>query len=459
VLHLKPPYAQVGDYYSGAATAQMILNYIRDGVKSDLSQEEIYNYAHQYNHSLNTNLSEIDPLGMYHVLGHFDPYDPTDTTGYGNASKGYNFSVESFAGDKFNDYLRDIIHWMAYPVTIGYWKNDGELVKWPNTPAAVPAYGTYNHWIVVNGAATTENPIPQPHTNPWYTPNFTVYGLWLTDPASGGIGKDLYVTAQAAQETFFFPVATSDSYNGKYVQVAEPPEVESDATVQTAASKVNEETLAIIAISEKLAKETPSDLSDAEARIENAKKHLYDAALVVDLKSDAQSQLGTTSLSSVFSSDSQSSFKLDWKKIVDSSLLTDDNFVKAFDGSQARSFVKVRRSDKENTYYYLIPFDKYVNGQFLTYAAIIIDAADGSFKEASWVDVPTRFIQVTKAKAMQIVLAVNSTLQDTNISAELVWQPGGPSQSPFYPYWQVTSGSIVYFVTQNGEVIEKDAQV
>jgi hypothetical protein len=278
----------------------------------------------------------------------------------------------------------------------------------------------------------------------------------LTDPASGGIGQDLYVTAKAAQETFFLPVVTSDAYNGKYLQVAEPPEVESDAEVQTAEAKVNEETLAIITISETLAKEIPDGLSDAEARIENAKKHLYDAALVVDLKNDIQSQLSATSLSSVFSSDSQSSFKLDWKKIVDSSLLTDDNFVKAFDGSQARSFVKVRRTDKDNTYYYLIPFDKYVNGQFLTYAAIIIDAADGSFKEASWVTTSTRFIQVTKAEALRLASSVNCILQNDGTTAELVWEPGGPSQSPFYHYWKITAGSIVYFVTQNSEVIEKD---
>lgn len=459
VLHLKTPYAQVTDYQSGAACAQMILNYIRSSLKADLTQEEIYNYAHQYNAPDNASLPEIDPIAMDHVLGHFDPYDLTDTNGSGDANRGYNYSVEAFANDKFNEYLRDIIHWMAYPVTIDYWRLDGELVKWPNTPPAVPAYGTYNHWIIVNGAATTENPIPQPHTNPWYTPNFTVYGLWLTDPASGGIGQDLYVTAQAAQETFFMPVATSDSYNGKYVQVAEPPQVESSAEVQAAEPKINEETLAIINISKEISKETPDNLSDDEKRVENAKKHLYDAALVVNLKANVQSlNQGETSLSSVFSSNSQSAFTLDWKKIVDSSLLTDDSFVKAFDGSQARSFIKVRRTDKENNFYYLVPFDKYVNGQFLTYAAIIISSEDGSFKEASWVDTPTRFIQVTKAKATQLVLSVNPSFQSAEIKSELVWEPGGPSQSPFYPYWKITSGDMGYFVTQKGEVIGKNAQ-
>ncbi len=460
VLHMQVPYQSVTSYGSAAASSQMILNYIRNGLADPLTQDTIYNYGHQYNDPLNATLQEMDPKAVSYALGHFDPYDLTDPDGYGDPYRGYNFDAEAFDNTKFTDYLRDVIHWMAYPVTIDCWWKAGDLVKWPNTPPAVPAYGTYNHWIIVNGAATTENPIPQPHTNPWYTPNFTAYGLWLTDPATGGIGQDVYVTAQSAQETFFLPMITSDAYNGKYVLVAEPPIVESTATVSVAPPNVNDQTLQIAKISDTMSKEVPSNLSDAEQTVENAQKHLYDAALVVNLKNDVtsgSSTQSTYSLNSLFDT-SQSHPQLDWKKIIDPSLLTDDNFVKAFDGSQATNFVKVRRADKDNDFYYLIPFDKYVNGQFLTYAAIIINAQDGSFKEASWVDKPTRFIQVTKDDAIQLVLSANPALQSASITAELVWQPSGPSQSPFYPYWQVTSGDLIYFVTQNSEVIAKDAQ-
>ena len=460
VLHMQVPYQSVTTYGSAAASSQMILNYIRNGVADALTQDTIYNYGHQYNDPSNTTLLEMDPKAVSYALGHFDPYDLTDPDGYGDPYRGYNFSVEAFDNTKFTDYLRDVIHWMAYPVTIDSWWKAGDLVKWPNTPPAVPAYGTYNHWIIVNGAATTENPKPQPHTNPWYTPDFTAYGLWLTDPATGGIGQDVYVTAQSAQETFFLPVATSDSYNGQYLQVAEPPIVESSATVSVAPPNVNDQTLEIAKISDTMSQEISSTLSNSEQIAASAEKHLYDAALVVNLKNDTasgSSTSGTYSLNSLFDT-SQSHPQLDWKKIIDPSLLTDANFVKAFDGSQATNFVKVRRTDKDNDFYYLIPFDKYVSGQFLTYAAIIIDTQDGSFKEASWVDQPTRFIQVTKDNAIQLVLSANPALQNTAISAELVWQPGGPSQSPFYPYWQVTAGDVIYFVTQNSEVIKKDAQ-
>ncbi len=402
VLHLDIPYQQVTDFGSGAASSQMILNYVRNGVADLLSQETIYNYGNQYNDLLNASLPEMDPKAIQYSLGHFDPYDLTDPAGSGDPYKAYNFSVESFASDKFTDYLRDIIHWMAYPVTVDYWWKDGDLVKWPNVPPAVPAYGTYNHWIIVNGAAATENPIPEPHTNPWYTPNFTAYGLWLTDPAIDGIGKDIYVTAGSTKDTYFLPIVSSDAYNGKYLQVAEPPLVESDAAIDVASPKVNEETL----------------------------------KLAASLKNNADTKPSAS-----------------WRKIIDSSLMTDKGFVNAFSGAQAKRFIKVRRTDKENEFYYLIPFNKYADNQFLTYAAIIVNTEDGSFKEASWVDSPTRFIQVAKKEAIRLVLSANPALDSAKITAELVWQPGGPSQSPFYPYWKVTSGNMAYLVTQKGEVV------
>jgi len=457
VLHLEIPYSEVGDYYSGAACCQMVLNYIRNGVADELTQEEIYNYGHPYNHPENSTLLEMDPRAIDYALGHFDPYDLGDPNGQGDAYKGYNFTIKVFESNKFTEYLRDIIHWMAYPVTIDYWRISEDLVAWPNTPSTVPAYGTYDHWIVVNGASTSENPIPEPDTNPWYTPDFTVYGLWLTDPVSAGIGKDIYITSQTAEETYLFPLNDS----GKYLQVAEPPEAPSEARVEMAEPKVNKETLKVIEIAGDITKDTPANLSAFEERLESAKRHIYDAALVVSLKDDAKLnsdmflfEENSDLLKCVFDTNGQAPIELDWRKIIDTSLLTDENFRKAFDGSQARSFVKVKRTDK-NSFYYLIPFDKYVKGRFLTYAAIIINAEDGSFKEASWVEEPTRFIQVNREKAVQAVLSKMPNSQNIILSAELIWEPGVISDSPFYPYWRVVLANEIYFVTQDGKVIRE----
>ncbi|MDP3791304.1 MAG: hypothetical protein Q8R38_04595 [Candidatus Omnitrophota bacterium] len=458
MLHLKVPYYDMTEnHYSGAACCQIVLNYIRNGVARELMQGDIYDYGHPYNWTENAAILEMDPRAIDYALGHFDPYDKNDPTGQGDAYAAYNFSVDIFENSAVNNYLRDIIHWMAYPVTIDKWWLNGSLAMWPNTPVVTPAYGTYSHWIVVNGAVTSQDPIPEPHTRPWYTPNFTVYGLWLTDPVSGGIGRDLYVTAQTAQDTYLRPLVTSDRYNGKYLHVAEPPEAESEAEIDVSPPKINDETRKIIAMAEDINTNIPNDLPALEKRMMNAKKHIYDAALVVNLKSRVRDVSKDCDYSvdpiSIFNA-GEKPIEIDWEKVIDSAILTDEKFKSAFDGAQARSFIKVRRSDKENCFYYLVPFDKYVDGQFLTYAAIIIDSQDGSFKEASWVEVPSRFVQINREKAIGLLTLKYPNLRNEELCSELVWEPGKISNSAFYPYWKIVSKGNIYIVTQDGEVTE-----
>ncbi|MCK4821003.1 hypothetical protein KA005_34880, partial [bacterium] len=386
-------------------------------------------------------LTEMDPNAIDYALGHFDPYDLSDPYGQGDPYRAYNFIIGVFETDKFTEYLRDITHWMAFPVTI---ESTDDFVAWPNTPSVVPAYGTYNHWIVVNGASTSQDP--------YANLDSTVYGLWLTDPASGGIGQDLYVTAQTAQDTYFKVVTSDDQHNGKFLHVSEPPAEESEAEVEMAEPEVNDQTLKAIEIASNITEDIPDNLSPFEERLESAKRHIYDAALVVNLGSDSKISRDTLVdeqsgdlLNLVFGIDNQAPIELDWRKIVDFSLLSDEDFRQAFDGSQARSFIKVRRTDKENCFYYLIPFDKYVQGQFLTCVAIIINAEDGSFQEASWVEESTRFIQVTREEAVALVLSENPHLESEELNIELIWEPGAVSPSPFYPYWRISSGSEVYY--------------
>ena len=145
VLHLKAPYHnKEQDHYSGAASCQIVLNYIRDGLTGPLTQDEIYNYGHPRNYEENLNLPETDPNAIDYALGHFDPYDSEDPTGQGDIHKAYNFSINNFGDNDFNKYLRDIVHWMAYPVTIDKWWLGGDLTAWPNTPAIVPSSASHS---------------------------------------------------------------------------------------------------------------------------------------------------------------------------------------------------------------------------------------------------------------------------------------------------------------------------
>lgn len=465
MLHLKIPYYETTDYYTGAACSQMVLNYIRSGVTDqktgklslELAQKDIYHYGHPFNYAQNSGLEEMDPNAIDYTLGHFDPYDSEDPSGHGNEYKGYNFGIKSFSADKFTEYLRDIIHWIAYPVKAGYWWIEGDITNWPNVPAIVPAQGKYNHWIVVNGASANENPMPKPYTNPWLTPeSVSVYGLWLTDPLSEGIGRDLYAASTELQNTYFSPVESLDQYNGKYIQIAEPPKTPSRSDIELIKPKTNTETDKIVEIASELNQNIAQNLSSSEQRIENLKKHIYDNALTVDLKQDSLSNHTLSKnkeelLSSIFNKDIMP-LELDWRDIIDPYLLRDESFRKAFDHAYARDFIKVRRLDQKNSFYYLIPFDKYQKGQFLTYAAIIIDAQTGAFKQASWTEEPTKFIPINEQTAIEILLSKYPLLLNADLTAELVWQPDSLSPSPFYPYWRISVSNQTYFITQDGKV-------
>jgi hypothetical protein len=403
LLHLEVPLEDSGAPGSGAAVATSILNFIREGVASPLSESQVYEFGHAHNFVENPTLSELDALGMDHVLGYYDPYDPEPSLPQGNSARGYNFTIESFAATEFGDYLKDIAHWMAFPVSTGRWY-DTELAAHPYSPAAVPAWGRYDSWVLVHGVSASENPAPRPREDPGYAPDFTLYGLWLSDPAAEGLGRDLFVTA-ADLELYFKPLISSDELNGKLVHVSEPPEQPSQARLELAADAVSEDSVKLI--------EVAGVVSDTSAGA--YERHAYDASLVVDLSAGVPGDL-------------------DWKKLIDPSLLLDRDFVNALDGALAREFYLVRKANTPERYY-LVPFDKYVGGRFRTYAAIIVEAATGAFRQATWSKQPVRFVPLTREQALEQEIAAEPSLAGQELTAELICRPG---TSPFYPEWDVS---------------------
>lgn len=433
---IEMPWYQNTAYNStGAAVAQMLLNYIRQGAGvSVLDQNTIYQYARSPL-SLGPDLT---PDQMDKTLGHFDPYDSLVSNSFdtydsltdGNPYQGYNYIVDTYDpalnANAFNDYIRDICHWMAYTVTKEEWWKNGELVAKPNTPAAVPIYGTYNHWVAVKGFATSANPCPDPRTNPFNTPDFTVYGLWVKDSLVNGIGTDTYKTAAECRSTYFLPLSTGDSYNEKFVQVAEP------------------------AYNSKQIKAKIKIPSPDFANLE-----------FVGLK-NVLGRINRTGIK-----------KKGWQDIVDSYLLSDKSAQDAFKGTTASNPILVKRLDKNFCDYYLVPFSKLNKyGLLLVSGVIILDANDGHFKEASWTQTPERLINVDKVKAMQLIqnYVLNNFWKGkdfrtnildyckllryiVNTKAELVWQPNTYSSSPYKPYWKINANGYIWYVTQEGKVI------
>jgi len=438
-LHLAdmPSYQKEQNHYSGVTTAQMILNYIREAAGyPELSQDKIYTYGHLRNRPENSVLLELDAKAMDAVLGHFDPYDRIITVPYdsydsredGNPYQGYNYTIDAYEAGAINDYMKGIAHWMAYPVKRKAWWLDDDLVAEPYTPAALPIYGSYDSWVVVNGFAASNNPVPFPDTDPWYTAEVTIYGFWLTDPATGGIGQHVYVTAADANAFYFKPMDTNDTYHGKYLQIAEPPVLPPEGEYSVPKEKSGTAKIALPAADQ---------------------KNLEYIGVTAASTSTANKRKMPTGMTAIaITSTEVTASKNSWKDLVDFHLLFDAEAVTAFEGAVMGKFYEVQSYEAGN--YYLVPYEK----DGLATGVIMLDAADGHFQQATWTAEPEKYLPIGEKRAVSLAkkAAANGgkRIKFKVVTAVLEWEGNDYSASPFIPYWKVTLDEQVWAVTQEG---------
>lgn len=286
IVHFDVPYSQKSQAnYSGAACLKMALD--REEPNS-YTQQFLHSYAVAHNSSANLNGTYIDPQGMYLTLNNYE-LDPD-----------YNYSYLS--SSTLNEAYHNICYWLEYDIP---------NVAVNHMPAMIPLGGSYANWVIVNGYNAS--------ANPWQSANYTVYGFWITDPTANGIGQNIYKTA-AELANDFIALATSDSWNGKYVTVSEPPAVQAQVTIAKPAKYKNR-------------------LESGNDIIAAAVKGLHD------------------------------------------NLASDKEFQIAYADSRAGKPIEVNSDDGK---YFIVPFIK-ADGCCI---AVIIDAADGTFKQASYSKTP-----------------------------------------------------------------------
>ena len=130
--------------------------------------------------------------------------------------------------------------------------------------------------------------------------------------------------------------------------------------------------------------------------------------------------------------------------------------------------ILVKRSDKEKEPYYITPLS---NGD-MTIGAVLIDAYSGALKEFSFVKEPILYTpklmrqpaiksfldqmpplkikadsrrNIRKKTSALAFNKLNSGIKDIRVhKMELVWEPSGKHQNPYYPLWKVsgTKGSL-----------------
>ena len=408
VLNLNdfPMYLAADGVHSGAAVAQMALNYMWwDGVGSPpmtYPQSQVYDTTQVY--------SAADPFadvnGVWKALQILRPL-PYDTFGY-------NFN--KYSNTDSSIMLKLICEWIDYTIgTYGGYKPGYPL----HVPAIIPAYGNYTNWMAVRGIHTDVVSYPIP-------PALTIYGFWVNDPLPGGIGENSYKTVQEFAATYYkVDTVVGDPYNGKYVGIFEPPESAENCELTLAQSvpRFTEEQTQVLGGIEPGVIIKPIEDWIIKAAIDGVTEEL------IPYDENFAALFGRT---------------VPGKPFFVEGVSNEDYYAVPF-----KSAVQLDgRPQKKNVLDHSLEIIK-----DKAMVVVLIDAHDGSFKEVSWTNTPVEYLPLTKEEAQQIAFdkaqELGLEVGDVNdLQPELIYR----KSSPYYPEWRVVIEEYVIYIAQDGSV-------
>jgi len=424
-----PYYTQEEDNWSGPAVMKACIgHYITPPSQAVLNTTGIAN-----NDPRHAGLLYVDPEGMETTMDYY--LHPI----------GRNYGVFAISD------VEDALH------RICYWHKLG--------PGAVPAYGDYSNWLAVRGIHT--NKTPTDYSAPY---NYEVYGLWVNDPKDpGGIGENSYKTATEFTTDYY--ILTDDEpvpeWNDKYMSILEPPEHDADITIVAAKPRLAEaitpelmaKPMMLYGVKqlalEKVVKDDES-LKIVKAAIDGVNEELvpYDAEFAAVF---AKTVPGKPMLVSSENGDYYVvpfNVPVEIKPIKKMPVEIERPKISGLKKLERMKCVADRIERKP------IPIEPIRAEK--TLVVVLVNAADGSFKEASWVKGPVKYLPVSKIEALK--LAVGEVLDELHVVAkkdardleviqqrptiELVYTDA----SPYYPDWKVTVNGKVFYVSQDGTV-------
>jgi hypothetical protein len=424
--------------WSGPAAMEMLIDNYRD--TSDVPNQTVLNATGLgYNQACNADILFVDPLGMRSTLNLY-------LHAYEGLPYVANYGIGSY------DTIGAVLHYIC---------------KWQYLgPGAAPAYGNYSNWMVIRGI----------HTNK--TPSFTqgsyeIYGFWINDPFNtslegpGGIGENTYKSVDQWSSIYHKKlnesgVNLSDSYYDTYVAVCEPPEDD-----------------------------------DVEVTLAHAKPRFADA-ITAKLTAEPMMLYGAEQLALekvVRDDESLKIVKAAIEGVTEELVPYDNDFADVFAKTVPGKPMLVT-SDNGN--YYIVPFNvpvlerppvkimpivierpkipgfkkfervKNVAANAViepiviepikverTLVVVLVDAEDGSFKEASWVADPVKYLPVSKIAAVKLALSeidITSASDLSNLGSKPMIELVYAGESPYYPDWKITVGGTVFYVSQDGTV-------
>lgn len=369
ILNLEVAFHQAENAdYAGSASAQMALDYLSTAAVP--SQTQLQDYGRSHNDSSNSSLPYIDAKGMHATMENYAP-------------NGYEFEIGS-STDQLQA-TAGLCYWITFD--LNYKKLNPRFV-----PGLVPTQGTYGRWMLVHGVST--------ELNPQLAQNYTLNGIRVSDPSVQGLGGNKYITGNEWLKTYFKPLVSNDSLNGKYVYVVEPPGT-SDAKVSVRQTEtVNVE----------------------HVRSEEVIKKACQLGLeknVAPFDATTAGYLETT---------------------------------------EPKEVLKVKSAQGD---YYLVAFESKNDGDLQVQGtgalmAAKLTAANLEIQEVATVQNPVKYLPVTEAEALRIVR--QNVLFFRGVSSIKLVED--KLTSPFAPDWQIIESNTghVYFVDQDGNFSLQDEE-
>ena len=392
----------------GSAVAQMTLNYIWwnssiDPLPPMLFDDQSWLYARGHENNSNPDLPYLDTQGLWKII---QGYKPEPYSEYG-----YNFN--KYSTEDANEALKRICLWINYTIgSVGGYKEGHPL----HVPSVVPAYGNYSNWMAIRGMHTDRPAYPMPD-------ELTVYGFWVNDPypaSLGGIGENSYKTLGQWLSTYYQPLDTEDIYNGKYVTIIEPPEGDYSWNLYNGISP---------------------------ARFEQS------SGKTLDGKISSQQESTVTR---------ETIIRAAIDGVLDQLIPYDSDFAELFEKTTPGDPIFVENKDGND--YYAIPFNLKSQLQPFgkvksidtmpkkTVIAVLIDATDGHFKEASWVKEPVSYLPLTKSQAKQAIIDFLPEILEHELPSDFTLDLVFRKSSPYYPEWHTIIQNYEIFVSQDGSI-------
>ena len=415
--------------WSGPAAMEMLIDHYPE--VEDVPNQTVLNKTaiEEHNQACNADLQFVDPRGMRYTLNDYlyYPYSPYV------AHYGIGSSTD----------INDTLHYMC---------------KWHYLgPGAAPAYGDYSNWMVVRGIHTDVKPT-------FAQGSYEIKGFWINDPKGpGGIGENAYKSVEQWKGTYhkMLNVNPLDTYNGTYVAVCEPPAAD-DVEVTLAKPKprltevitpvLAEKLLRVYGVEQLALEKVVNDdemLRIVAAAIDGVNEELvpYDALFAEVF---AKTVPGSPML---VASEAGDYYVVPFNVPVE--LKPCKEVPVAIEKVNTSGLKKLERVKRMDERIIIEPIAIEPIKIERTLVVVVVDADDGSFKEASWVADPVKYLPVSKVGALKLALGEIAITGINELRAleskptiELVYR----AASPYYPDWKITVNGDIFYVSQDGTV-------